>query len=134
MAIQVLCSCGKTLTARDEHAGKRAKCPNCGSVITIEEAAILEETTPSAARFKAITLDVGHVSARSGFISFSIMVTDEGEGRVLLYACESDTRRKGEVLRLTLDEFSQLTALAQKVSQSITQLRTSKQMREMMIE
>ena len=45
MAIQVICSCGKSLTARDEHAGKRAKCPSCGSVITIEEAAVLEEAS-----------------------------------------------------------------------------------------
>ena len=35
MPIKVTCSCGKTLTAPDAAAGKRAKCPGCGQVITI---------------------------------------------------------------------------------------------------
>jgi predicted RNA-binding Zn-ribbon protein involved in translation (DUF1610 family) len=35
MPIQVTCSCGKTLTAPDAAAGKRAKCPGCGQVITV---------------------------------------------------------------------------------------------------
>ena len=35
MPIQVACDCGGTFSAKDEHAGKRAKCPNCGKVLTI---------------------------------------------------------------------------------------------------
>lgn len=36
MAIQVKCpSCGKTLRAKDELAGKRGKCPGCGAVVMI---------------------------------------------------------------------------------------------------
>ncbi len=35
MPIKVTCSCGKTLTAPDAAAGKRAKCPGCGQVITV---------------------------------------------------------------------------------------------------
>jgi hypothetical protein len=119
------------MSARDEHAGKRAKCPYCGTVITIEEAAILEETVPPTSRFKAVTLDIGHVSCRSGYISCSIKVTDDGDGHVLLYACESDTRRKGEMLALTLEEFSSVNGLVQKVSQNIAQLRAAKQIRGM---
>ena len=69
------------------------------------------------------------MTSRSGYLSFSIKVTDDGDGRVLLYACESDTRRKGEVLFLTVEEFSEVSGLVQKVSQSLAQLRASKQMR-----
>lgn len=35
MPIDVRCKCGKTLEAKDEHAGKRAKCPKCGQVLII---------------------------------------------------------------------------------------------------
>jgi DNA-directed RNA polymerase subunit RPC12/RpoP len=36
MAIHVKCqTCGKELNARDEHAGKQAKCPNCGDPIFV---------------------------------------------------------------------------------------------------
>lgn len=35
MSISVVCQCGKRLEAREEHAGKRAKCPNCGQVLLI---------------------------------------------------------------------------------------------------
>ncbi len=35
MAIKVACQCGKTFTAKSEHAGKRAKCPACGRVLAI---------------------------------------------------------------------------------------------------
>jgi hypothetical protein len=128
LAIDVLCSCGKTFTARDEHAGRRAKCPSCGSIITIEEPAVLDEAEPSPVNFKAITLNVGNLSNQSGYISFSINVTREGKGSVLLYACESDTRRKGEMIRLTVGELAELTNLLRNVSQAITQLQASRQM------
>src|SRR5262245_47210614 len=35
MAITVKCSCGKCLQARDDLAGKKARCPGCGSVLTL---------------------------------------------------------------------------------------------------
>lgn len=35
MSISVTCQCGKRLTAKDEHAGKRAKCPACGQILAI---------------------------------------------------------------------------------------------------
>ena len=35
MAIKVVCSCGKTLTAKDELAGKNLKCPACQSRLSI---------------------------------------------------------------------------------------------------
>lgn len=33
--IDVVCTCGKKMRARDEAAGKRAKCPACGGTITV---------------------------------------------------------------------------------------------------
>ena len=35
MPITVTCSCGKRFRVRDEHAGKRGKCPSCGAAVTI---------------------------------------------------------------------------------------------------
>src|SRR5262245_48489907 len=35
MAISVTCTCGKQLKAKDEHAGKKAKCPLCGASLTV---------------------------------------------------------------------------------------------------
>ena len=40
MAIQTTCTgCGKILAVGDEHAGKRARCPACGSIYTVPAAA-----------------------------------------------------------------------------------------------
>ena len=35
MPIQVQCKCGKRLLAKDQSAGKRAKCPQCGDILQI---------------------------------------------------------------------------------------------------
>jgi hypothetical protein len=35
MPITVACNCGKRFRVRDEHAGKRGKCPSCGAAVTI---------------------------------------------------------------------------------------------------
>lgn len=35
MAISVYCPCGKSLKAKDSHAGKRAPCPKCGRLVPI---------------------------------------------------------------------------------------------------
>lgn len=39
MAIEFTCNCGKTLRVREEHAGRRFKCPGCGSAIQAPAAA-----------------------------------------------------------------------------------------------
>ncbi len=38
MPITVTCKCGKRFRVRDEHAGKRGKCPSCGAAVTIPAA------------------------------------------------------------------------------------------------
>jgi len=35
MSILVHCECGRQFKTRDEHAGRRAKCPNCGQLLTV---------------------------------------------------------------------------------------------------
>jgi len=35
MAISVRCRCGGEFAAKDEHAGRRARCPTCGDVLVI---------------------------------------------------------------------------------------------------
>jgi hypothetical protein len=55
--IQFACQCGKTLKAAEEHAGKRAKCNQCGQVVTIPGAIVAMPKTafpsrPSAAIVK----------------------------------------------------------------------------------
>src|SRR5580704_8997042 len=35
MSISLSCTCGKVLKAKDEMAGKRAKCPACGAVLRV---------------------------------------------------------------------------------------------------
>ena len=46
MAIAFVCACGKNLHAKDELAGKKTRCPACGSILTIpalERAAAAED-------------------------------------------------------------------------------------------
>jgi hypothetical protein len=38
MPILIQCSCGKQLQAKEEHAGKRVKCPACGAVVDVPTA------------------------------------------------------------------------------------------------
>jgi len=47
--IEIACDCGKRIRVKDEHAGKKGKCPGCGNVVRIpmseakpEPAAVLE--------------------------------------------------------------------------------------------
>jgi hypothetical protein len=35
MAISVTCSCGRSLRAKDEAAGKRVRCPGCGNTVEV---------------------------------------------------------------------------------------------------
>ena len=46
MSIRVECeACGKVLNAKDESAGKRAKCPDCGNVLQIPNQEIVDAET-----------------------------------------------------------------------------------------
>src|SRR5947209_19146158 len=50
MPIRIICtSCGKALQVRDEFAGKKVKCPGCGTVLTAGAAATPAAVKPAAA-------------------------------------------------------------------------------------
>ena len=36
MSINLLCQCGQKLTAKNELAGKRVKCPTCGAAVSVQ--------------------------------------------------------------------------------------------------
>ena len=46
MPISFGCDCGKRLKAKDEHAGRRTKCPGCGAILTVPDPAPSPEVDP----------------------------------------------------------------------------------------
>src|SRR5262249_46522607 len=46
MSIAFQCDCGKRLSARDEFAGRRTKCPACGVIATIPNSAVATAPKP----------------------------------------------------------------------------------------
>jgi uncharacterized membrane protein YjgN (DUF898 family) len=47
MTIEVQCECGKLLRAKDEHAGRKVKCPECGGPIVIPQPSGQVATSPA---------------------------------------------------------------------------------------
>src|SRR5262249_58931934 len=43
MAISLQCGCGRALRLKDHLAGKRVKCPDCSSVLTVPEPDVVED-------------------------------------------------------------------------------------------
>jgi hypothetical protein len=52
MAITFSCSCGRKINAKDEHAGKRVKCPACQQVLTVPHATAKAPAIAAAAGAK----------------------------------------------------------------------------------
>jgi hypothetical protein len=53
MAIDFECPCGKKLKSKDEFAGKRTKCPQCGAGLTVPQPAHVVAAEAAAAAAKA---------------------------------------------------------------------------------
>ena len=53
MSIPVVCKCGKRLRAKDEFAGKRTVCPECGQPLTVPGLPTVEQTTARTTQGKA---------------------------------------------------------------------------------
>src|SRR4051812_11105332 len=51
MRITFSCSCGKELRARDQHAGKRVKCPECQSLVIVPQQVEASVSLPEIAEF-----------------------------------------------------------------------------------
>ena len=132
MSITVECACGKRLKARNEDAGKKAKCPGCGAVVVIEEALVLEEVAPSAPiGYQAITLDIGHVQSGGCYVSMNLKIEENGDGSVMMFVSDTKSRRSGEMVRFRPSEFSQYLALIEKVRACIRDLQSSGRMSRM---
>jgi DNA-directed RNA polymerase subunit M/transcription elongation factor TFIIS len=87
MAIQFACQCGKTLKAAEEHAGKRAKCNQCGTTVTIpgaKKAVANAVPAPKVSTVAAVKKTVPAVAAQSDlgdFLSTEIAAAKEAEAR-----------------------------------------------------
>jgi hypothetical protein len=44
MAIEFNCTCGKTLAAKDEFAGRKLRCPKCHTILTIPQPSAMPKT------------------------------------------------------------------------------------------
>lgn len=64
MPIEVACACGRTFKVKDEHAGRRVKCPACGSVLDIPMPT--SEPSPSPAGLNLNDLHEGLHEDRMG--------------------------------------------------------------------
>ena len=62
MPIKVACSCGQNLAAPDTLAGKKAKCPKCGRLITIPS----PSTGETGQSFNDLLDEVGMTASRTG--------------------------------------------------------------------
>ncbi len=59
MTIQVTCeTCGKVLKALDDHAGKKAKCPDCGNILVVPAQEILDAEVDDGYHFSATSSGV----------------------------------------------------------------------------
>lgn len=121
--IEVQCQCGRSLKARNEHAGQSAICPYCRGVVLVV-LPTLEPADPVA--IKAITLDVGAISRLDGHLSLSVHVTADGRGRVFVHA-SSLGRRGLDTVILNMKQFEQLKDIVRDTDQTITRLKTAGQ-------
>lgn len=135
MSISVHCECGQRLKARDQDRGKRAKCPSCGAALTIEDEVVLEavEEHPEVPpRYQAVTLDIGRLAARNGAISMSIRIDDCGNGEVMLFVVDDDSRRSVGLICFGPDKYESFLKLIEQTNATIKRLQASKQMGKML--
>jgi hypothetical protein len=130
MAIEVTCKCGRTLRAKDEHAGKAAKCPHCDSTVQVP-LPLLETADPEPISFSAVTLNIGSISFAGGFVNLSLHISKDGEGRVFLYLSEPNSRRQGLMVALGHKQFAELKELIAKTEETVARLQSSREMRRM---
>ncbi len=93
MSIKFICTCGKHLRARDEMAGRRSVCPQCGRPVGIPANEPTQRGTDAAppltptervqhdSGFKVFGLEPPQGAAPSGdFMSYQVVVTQEEQG------------------------------------------------------
>ena len=127
MSITVECRCGKKLKARDEDAGKKAKCPGCGSLVVIEELPVLVEVERPLP-IGAVTLDIGSLNSPGGFFACRLRISEFGEAKVTAYSSDEDNP-DGVVILMNLHEFGEFLDIILNAAETIERLRASGQIR-----
>jgi hypothetical protein len=89
MSIQVSCQCGKRLTAKDEFAGKRVKCPACGGPLLIPQ----PQTPQAAVADDGISDLLDDAGMRAGVTRCPGCGAEMTEQAVLCVMCGYDMRR-----------------------------------------
>ncbi|WP_435020736.1 hypothetical protein TA3x_001993 [Tundrisphaera sp. TA3] len=133
MPVTVSCTCGRTLKAKDEAAGKTAKCPSCGNPVTfppiedpfanpIWDKPSEQDTQPTKAgnsdvRFIVIAASVGLVMLAGGilFAKSTIDARKRAEANAKLHDALAEAIQAGNAAILKNDFNGAATALRQAV-------------------
>jgi hypothetical protein len=87
MPIKVACQCGQQFAAKDELAGKRVKCPKCGTLLTIPQPGAGPSRTG-----KPLSELLDDVGMRAGIRRCPGCGAELGEAAVLCVMCGYDSR------------------------------------------
>lgn len=82
MSIPVTCRCGKSFRVKDEHAGKKGKCPACGDLLLVPDHA-----DTAAQRPKRHTTAKRKLCSKCGGIVEPEAAIVEEDGRVICPTC-----------------------------------------------
>jgi len=64
VTIRVTCdTCGKVLKALDDHAGKKAKCPDCGNILLVPAQEVLDAEVDDQYHFSPVSSDADEIEA-----------------------------------------------------------------------
>lgn len=88
MPIKVSCQCGKQLLVKDEYAGKRVKCPNCGAILSIPQ-----PQTQAGQSSEGISDLLDDAGMRAGVNRCPGCGAEISEDAVLCVMCGFDLRR-----------------------------------------
>ncbi|QDV51786.1 hypothetical protein [Gimesia fumaroli] len=136
MKIEVKCQCGRPFSTNEKNAGKKTKCPECGSPLTIPYLPEIELHEVESANLEDMSLEVniGSVQSNFGKLSFELTVHSSGDAHVRVYAFDpSDMRKSGVMLFLDEAGYSDLKNLFTKLENTILKLRNSNRMNNRMI-
>jgi hypothetical protein len=129
MAIPVVCSCGGRFQAKEEHAGKTAKCPACGIAIEIPGPFLEPEATPT---ITSLTAKIGAVESATCRISISLHVSEKGAGSIVLSASDPTSRREPTYVCFGKKQVGELRELLAKTDDTVESLLRRRQMLKML--
>ena len=93
MPIKITCQCGQQLTAKDEFAGKRVKCPKCGGPLLIAKPKSAQSKSGAAGDGQSISDLLDDVGMRAGVNRCPGCGAELSEQAVLCVICGFDMRK-----------------------------------------